>query len=327
MRTGQRMKKAFAFRRRAMPAAASALIHDYSTARPAGNAQLSGFVFVVVRTKLRLENLRPCEKAKTLVVKGKMSSTRSSLLSALICAVFVALPTQATLAQQAPAATTVRTVLALTSLPSVVDAPLFFKLSKAELAAGQTTKYFGPVGFIYVLSGSLAVDTHAGRHSLKKDDAFLVAAASTHSLSVSGSEPALFLHYVLARSTELDQAVEQPPAVVTELYRTPGPIPDLKPGRYEFTLTRVSYPRMLPNVPHYRSGAALYYVRSGSGIFIADGKTETKETGTPHFEPHGWLHQWANSGDVPLVLLQANISEEGVPAVITAQPPPLGPGR
>jgi hypothetical protein len=38
-------------------------------------------------------------------------------------------------------------------------------------------------------------------------------------------------------------------------------------------------------------------------------------------------HQWANSGDVPLVLLQANISEEGVPAVIKAQPPPLGPGR
>jgi hypothetical protein len=49
--------------------------------------------------------------------------------------------------------------------------------------------------------------------------------------------------------------------------------------------------------------------------------------GTPHFEPHGWVHQWANSGDAPLVLLQANISEEGVPAVIMRQPPPSGPGR
>jgi quercetin dioxygenase-like cupin family protein len=256
-----------------------------------------------------------------------MNSIRSHLRSALICAVFVTLSTQTTLAQQPPAATTVRTVLALTSLPSVVDAPLFFKLSKIALAAGQTTKYVGPVGFIYVLSGSLAVQTDAGQRTLQQNDALLVAAGNTHSLSVSGSESALFLHYVLARSTELDQAVEQPPAVVTELYRTPRSIPDLKSGRYEFTLTRVSYPRMAPNPPHYRSGAALYYVRSGSGIFIADGKTEIKEMGTPHFEPHGWVHQWANDGDAPLVLLQANISGEGVPAVIMGQPSPSVPGR
>jgi hypothetical protein len=37
----------------------------------------------------------------------------------------------------------------------------------------------------------------------------------------------------------------------------------------------------------------------------------------PHFEPHGWVHQWGNDADTPLVLLQANISEEGVPAVIS----------
>ena len=36
----------------------------------------------------------------------------------------------------------------------------------------------------------------------------------------------------------------------------------------------------------------------------------------PHFEPYGWVHQWANPGDTPLVLLQANISQEGVPAVL-----------
>ncbi len=256
-----------------------------------------------------------------------MDSIRSRLGSALIAAVFVTLPTQTALAQQVPAATIVRIVLGVTSLPSVVDAPLFFKLSKVDLAAGQTTKYSGPVGFLYVLSGSLAVQTGAGQRSLQQDDALLVTAGETHSLRVSGSEPALFLHFVLARSTEFDRAAEQPPAVVTELYRTARPIPDLKPGRYEFTLTRVSYPRMPPNVPHYRSGAALYYVRSGSGLFIADGKTETKEMGAPHFEPHGWLHQWANSGDTPLVLLQANISEEGVPAVIMTQPLPSGPGR
>ena len=255
-----------------------------------------------------------------------MNSSRSGLRAALFAAVFVTLATQTPLAQQPPA-TTVRTVLALTSLPSVVDAPLFFKMSKVEVPARQTTKYVGPVGFIYVLSGSLAVQTDAAQRSLQQDDALLVAAGTTYSLSVAGAEPALFLHIVLGRSGELDQAAEQPPAVVTELYRTPRPIPNLKPGRYEFTLTRVGYPRMAPNPPHYRSGAALYYVRSGSGIFIADGKTESKEMGTPHFEPYGWVHQWANNSDVPLALLQANISEEGVPAVIMGQPPTSAPGR
>jgi quercetin dioxygenase-like cupin family protein len=75
------------------------------------------------------------------------------------------------------------------------------------------------------------------------------------------------------------------------------------------------------NPPHYRSGAALYYVLAGSGTFVADGKTERKEIGTSHFEPYGWVHQWGNAGDTPLVLLQANISEEGVPAVIAGHPP------
>ena len=248
-----------------------------------------------------------------------MNSIPSRLCPVLITALLTALSVQTSLAQ-APT-NIVRTVLAVTSLPSVVDAPLFFRLSRVELPPGQITTYSGPVGFLYALSGALTVQAKAGQQSLLQDDAVLVVADNTYSLKSSATEPALFLHFVLCRSTELDQAAEHsPPAVVTEIYRSPQAIPDLKPSRYEFTLTRVSYPRMTPNVPHYRSGAALYYVRSGSGIFIADSKTETKQPGTAHFERHGWLHQWANDTDAPLVLLQANISEEGAPAVVMTQP-------
>jgi quercetin dioxygenase-like cupin family protein len=245
-------------------------------------------------------------------------SIRSRLCSALIAALFIALSVQTSVGQAAT--NIVRTVLAVTSLPSVGDAPLFFKLSKVELPPGQTTTYSGPVGFLYALSGALTVQTNAGQQSLQQDDAVLVAANNAYSIKSSATEPASFLHFVLGRSADLDQAAEHSPAVATELYRSPQAIPDLKPGRYEFTLTRVRYPRMTPNPPHYRSGAALYYVLSGSGRFIADGKTEPKPPGTAHFERHGWLHQWANDSDAPLVLLQANISEEGAPAVVMTQP-------
>jgi quercetin dioxygenase-like cupin family protein len=252
-----------------------------------------------------------------------MSGIRLRLRSALIIALFVTLSFQASFAQT-PTTTIVRTVLAVTSLPSVVDTPLFFKLSKVELAPGQTTTYLGPVGFLYALSGTVIVQTNAEQQSLHHDDAVLLLADKTYSIRTSAAEPASFLHFMLGRSSDIDKATEQSPAMVTELYRTPQPIPDLKPGRYEFTLTRVSYPQMAPNTPHYRSGAALYYVRSGSGIFIADGKTETKQTGAAHFERHGWLHQWANDANEPLVILQANMSEEGAPAVIMTQPPTSG---
>jgi hypothetical protein len=60
------------------------------------------------------------------------------------------------------------------------------------------------------------------------------------------------------------------------------------------------------------------YHRRRRRSFMADGKTEPP--GTAHFEGHGWLHQWANDSDAPLVLLQANIGEEGAPAVVMTQP-------
>jgi quercetin dioxygenase-like cupin family protein len=242
-------------------------------------------------------------------------------IAAVIAALLLFISRPGTLvAQEAPVSTPVRTVLALASLPSVVEAPMYFKLSRIELGAGHTTNYAGPIGFIYVVSGSLTVQADTGKRTLKAGDALLVTAGTLHSFTAGATESALFVHWVLGRADELEQAMERDPAIVTELYRNTDPIPDLKPGPYEFTLTRVTFPpRMAPNVPHYRSGAALYYILQGSGSFIANGKVETRAAGIPHFEPHGWVHQWGNPSDEPLVLLQANISGEGVPAVILMQ--------
>jgi hypothetical protein len=77
-------------------------------------------------------SLQADQVARKLQLKGAMSSIRLSLYSALMAALFITLSIQTSFAQ-APTTTIVRTVLAVTSLPSVVDAPLFFKLSRVEL--------------------------------------------------------------------------------------------------------------------------------------------------------------------------------------------------
>src|SRR5688500_2225066 len=186
-----------------------------------------------------------------------LTSMRLAILVVVAaCPLVVARP-GTLVSQEAPGSTPVRTVLALATLPSVVEAPLYFKLSKIELGAGNTTKYAGPIGFVYVLSGSLTVEADAGKRTLQAGDALLVMAGSLHSFTAAATEPAFFVHWVLGRADELDDATERAPALVTELYRNTEPIPELKPGPYEFTLTRVTFPpRMAPNVPHYRSGAA-----------------------------------------------------------------------
>jgi quercetin dioxygenase-like cupin family protein len=245
----------------------------------------------------------------------------SSIVFAAVVSAIVSLAYRGdAISQQSQNSTPVRTVLAVASLPSVIEAPLYFRLSKIELNAGRSTNYSGPIGFIYLLTGTLEVQVDSEKRKLRPGDALLVPADKVHTFGALATEPALFLHYVLGGREELGRTIEQEPAIVTELYRSREPIPRLKSEPYEFTLTRVTFPpRMAPNVPHYRSGAALYYVLEGSGTFIADGKTEIRDKGMAHFEPQGWVHQWGNPGETPLVLLQANISEEGVPAVILVQ--------
>lgn len=242
----------------------------------------------------------------------------SSRLAALFCGFIFASSTCAQPAAPKAPAGIVRAVLASTALPSVADAPRYYKLVRVSVPAGKaTTTYNGAVGFIFLLSGSLQLADGADRQLLARGEGFAVAAGRKTTLTAAGSEPAVFLHFVLARADELNQSMEGAPAVVTELYRNASPIPGLKAGPYEFSLVRVTFsPRLPLNPPHRRSGAALYYVLAGPGIFAAGGKNETKQAGVAHFEPYDLVHQWGNPADTPLVLIQANISQEGVPAVI-----------
>ncbi|HEY2967569.1 MAG TPA: cupin domain-containing protein [Casimicrobiaceae bacterium] len=216
---------------------------------------------------------------------------------------------------------TVRAVLGSTPLASVADAPHYFKLVRVHLPATQAVTYNGPVGFVLVLEGALEVTSGADQRSLAKSDAVLVAKGKSTIFKSASGKPAEFLHFVLSTAGELNAPMESHPAVAKELYRTTSPIPGLKPGPYEFTLVRVTFPPRFPlNPPHHRSGAALYYIFSGTGMFTADGKTEPRPAGAAHYEPYDLVHQWANPGEEPLVIIQASINQEGVPAVIFEQP-------
>ncbi|SDK04556.1 Cupin domain-containing protein [Bradyrhizobium sp. Rc2d] len=225
------------------------------------------------------------------------------------------------LAQSVPA-NTVRTLLAAGRLASVVDTPLHFRLFAVRLPPTERVSYSGPNSVLYVLSGTLTVALNNTAQTVSDGAGAFIPAGRMAVFSATGAEPAHWLQFVLAPAAEVQKLLLGAPASVEELYRTPEPLPGLSAGPYEFSLTRVALPAGMPNnPPHYRSGAALYYVMAGSGTFIADGKTEPRKAGMPHFERSGWVHQWANPGDTPLVLLQANISEEGVPAVLSAAHP------
>jgi quercetin dioxygenase-like cupin family protein len=236
-----------------------------------------------------------------------------------------------TVAAQLPAApgtagtSTVRAVLASTRLSNVADAPRYFKLVRVHLTVTQAVTYNGPVGFVLVLDGALEATSGVDHLSLAKGDAVLVAEGKSTTLKSASGKPAEFLHFVFSTAGELDAPMESPPALAKELYRTASPIPGLKPGPYEFTLVRVAFPPRFPlNQPHHRSGAALYYIFSGTGMFRSNGKTEPRPAGVAHYEPYDLVHQWANPGDEPLVIIQASINQEGVPAVIFEQPAGAG---
>jgi mannose-6-phosphate isomerase-like protein (cupin superfamily) len=156
---------------------------------------------------------------------------------------------------------------------------------------------------------------------LNAGEELFIAGGKTAALTAGSGGPSTFLHFFLTPAADLDRPAETPPAAVKELYRTAAPIPDLKPGGYDLNLSRVIFPPQMPsNPPHHRSGAALYFIISGTGANTVDGKTETRGPGSLIYEPYALVHQWGNPGDEPLTFLAFNINPEGVAAVLPGAP-------
>ena len=239
----------------------------------------------------------------------------------LVLLAAMALPASGT-AQTSPAAPAItRTVIAATKLPTVTDVPVHFKAVSIALAPNEKSSVSAANGILYQMSGSTEVTLDGGAKMLNAGEALFIAGGKTAALTAGNGGPSTFLHFFLAPAADLGRPVETAPAVVTELYRTVDPIPDLKPGGYDLNLTRVTFPAQMPsNAPHHRSGAALYYIVSGTGANTVEGKTESKGPGSVIYEPFGLVHQWGNPGDAPLTFLAFNINPDGAAAVVPGAP-------
>jgi quercetin dioxygenase-like cupin family protein len=230
----------------------------------------------------------------------------------------IALPAAA---QTTPTPTTItRTVVAATKLPTVTDVPLHFKAVRITLQPDEKSDV-SAAGILYQMSGSTEVALDREVKMLSAGEGLFIAGGKTAALTAGSGGPSTFLHFFLAPAADLGRPVETAPAVVRELYRTANPIPDLQPGGYDLNLTRVTFPAQMPsNQPHHRSGAALYYVISGTGANTVDGKTEVRGPGSLIYEPYALVHQWENPGNEPLIFLAFNINPEGVAAVLPGAP-------
>jgi mannose-6-phosphate isomerase-like protein (cupin superfamily) len=156
---------------------------------------------------------------------------------------------------------------------------------------------------------------------LGANEALFVAAGKTASLNSGSGQPSILLYFLLVPAAELGRPTATAPAAATELYQTVAPIPDLKPGGYDLNLTRVTFPAGMPsNPPHHRSGAALYYIVSGTGANTVDGTTKARGPDSLIYEPFGLVHQWGNPGGEPLTFLAFNINPDGVAAVLPDAP-------
>ena len=226
------------------------------------------------------------------------------------------------IAQTTPVPPTItRTVVAASRLPTVTDVPLHFKAVSITVQPDEKSDVSAANGILYQMSGSTEVALDSETKMLNASEGLFIAGGKTAALTAGSGGPSTFLHFFLVPAVDLGRPVETAPAAVRELYRTANPIPDLKPGGYDLNLTRVTFPAQMPsNSPHHRSGAALYYIISGTGANTVDGKTEARGPGSLIYEPYALVHQWGNPGNEPLIFLAFNINPEGVAAVLPCAP-------
>jgi quercetin dioxygenase-like cupin family protein len=243
---------------------------------------------------------------------------RFAIIGTILLAVAAVSPADA---QNPP--TAARTVVASAKLPELGAEPVYFCALDVILPIGATSAIAAPPnGILYQLEGWTEIAAGGETKTLAPGEGYFLAGGRDAVLKAGTDGPSHTLHFLLMPAAALDKPVETESAALTELYRTTAPIPDLKPGAYDINLTRVTFPPQMPtNPPHHRSGAALYYILSGTGANTVAGITTVRGPGALIYEPSSLVHQWGNPGAQPWTFLAFNINPEGVPAVVMETAP------
>jgi quercetin dioxygenase-like cupin family protein len=246
---------------------------------------------------------------------------RFAIIGTILLAVAAVSPADAQNPPTPPAAA--RTVVASAKLPELGAEPVYFCALDVILPIGATSAIAAPPnGILYQLEGSTEIAAGGETKTLAPGEGYFLAGGRDAVLKAGTDGPSHTLHFLLMPAAALDKPVETESAALTELYRTTAPIPDLKPGAYDINLTRVTFPPQMPtNPPHHRSGAALYYILSGTGANTVAGITTVRGPGALIYEPSSLVHQWGNPGAQPWTFLAFNINPEGVPAVVMETAP------
>jgi quercetin dioxygenase-like cupin family protein len=209
-----------------------------------------------------------------------------------------------------------RSVLAEAELHIGGKVPLFIGAVGVVIPAGQSSDLAAVAdGILYQMSGSSEIVMGRASKTLNAREALFIAAGKKVVVKASAAMPSTLMHFLVGRAADLDRSGATVPATVIKIFRSPGPIPNLKPGAYDLHLTTVTLPpHTPPNAPHHRAGPTLYYVLFGTGTSTIRGETTQRAVGSVIYEPRGPLHQWGNPGDDELRFVVFNISAEDASA-------------
>src|SRR3954470_10128791 len=135
------------------------------------------------------------------------------------------------------------------------------KLSRVSIPAGATALYSGEHSALYLVLGSATVTVANDKRPLQKGEGTYLSPGTESTIQAGADARAEFLHYQLVHSNDSSKTRVNTPASVIDLHEMKLPAAGLKPGPYEFSMTRVTIPAggAQPR-PHTRSAAALYYV-------------------------------------------------------------------
>src|SRR5258708_10784560 len=119
-----------------------------------------------------------------------------------------------------PPTTTVRKVMAAAKLPTVTNAPLYFKVQSITLSPGEKSTVSGTNSVLYQLSGSTDVSGVGETKTLSAGDGLLIAAGTTAELKAISGAQSVVLQIFLSPAPDLDRPATTGLAAVKELYRT-----------------------------------------------------------------------------------------------------------